>query len=191
VPDCSLFSHGWLPSQLTDSAERALEELGQPPMKLFAPSVLYTEYSSTLRKFVARRQLSPSFAQTSFNALLSFRIEIVPTDETLIRRAWEIAVDLGQSDTFDALGYATAEAYDAEFWTCDRRFANAAGGRGCPRLHFVLRIQGWTDVVSWWQTSMVGDTGDPTLGLCRQIHQLPRLRAALHVYCWRAGVLRE
>ena len=78
-------------------------------MKLVAPSVLYTEFSSALRKFVARRQLTSSFAETLFEALLSFRMEIVPTDEALIRRAWEIAVDLGQSDTFDALGYATAE----------------------------------------------------------------------------------
>ncbi len=69
--------------------------------------------------------------------LLAMGIVIVPTDEAVILRAWDIATDLGQSDTFDALGYAVAEAYDGEFWTCDQRFANAAAGRDYPRLRFV------------------------------------------------------
>ena len=53
----------------------------------------------------------------------------VGTSPALLDRAWEIATLLGQSDVFDSLGYAVAEAEGAEFWTSDRRFANATAGR--------------------------------------------------------------
>ena len=36
-----------------------------------------------------------------------------------------------------AAGYATAEALDAEFWTSDRRFANAARQASLERLRFI------------------------------------------------------
>ena len=137
MPDCSLFSHGWLPSQLTVPAEQALNVLRQSEVRVLSPAVLVTEFSSLLRKLMARRQVERALADRLLRDLLSFRIELVPTDEQLLLRAWDIATDLGQSDTFDALGYATAEAYGAEFWTCDRRLANAAAGRDYPRLRFI------------------------------------------------------
>ena len=137
VPDCSLFGHGWLPSQYTVTAEHAVAELAQRRLRRVSSLTLYLEFPSLLRKLVNRRQMASADARDLHERLLGLTIDIVPIDDALLRRAWDIATDLGQSDTFDALGYATAEAYDAEFWTCDRRFANAAAGRDYPRLRFI------------------------------------------------------
>ena len=122
---------------MTATAAEALIQLGDPGIRRLTPAVLFSEFPSLLRKLIARRHLEVGEGARILRALIALKVEVVPTDERLILRAWDIATDLGQSDTFDALGYATAEAYDAEFWTCDRRFANAAAGRDYPRLRFI------------------------------------------------------
>lgn len=50
---------------------------------------------------------------------------------------FELAVRLGQSDTFDATGYVIAQRYGAEFWVSDVRFANAAAAAGLTGIRVI------------------------------------------------------
>lgn len=115
------------------TVERAIRDGDQFAM----PESLFVEFLSVLRKQVTRGRLSSDEANIIRDELLAIPVVVLPTGAATLRRAWELAVDLNQSDVFDALGYAAAEAYDAEFWTSDARFANAAQGAGLPRLRHV------------------------------------------------------
>ena len=84
-----------------------------------------------------RRQITTVEADEAFAELRSLDILILPLDDNLLARAYELAKLLNQSDVFDAAGYATAEAYGADFWTSDRRFANAAQAAGLDNVRFI------------------------------------------------------
>ncbi len=112
----------------------SLIHTGRP---LAAPDSLFLEYESLLRKAVNRRQITVREADNAFEDLRSLQVTIIPLDEPLLARAYELAKLLGQSDVFDAAGYATAEAYGAEFWTSDRRFANAANTANLGSVRFI------------------------------------------------------
>lgn len=104
---------------------------------LAAPDVLFIEYYSLVRKTINRGQVSSTEADSSIEEVRRLPTLIIPLDDHLLTRAYELAKQLGQSDVFDAAGNATAEAYGAEFWTSDRRFANAANAAGLANVRFI------------------------------------------------------
>jgi predicted nucleic acid-binding protein len=53
------------------------------------------------------------------------------------KASFELALRLGQSDSFDATGYAIAEAIGGELWTSDRRFVNAATSAGLTAARLI------------------------------------------------------
>jgi predicted nucleic acid-binding protein len=135
--DTSLLVHASVPSQFTASAAQALADIATQSDAMYGAPGIYAEFPSVLRRFVNQRTLRASRADELLNWFLDLDIEpLVPT-RALQERSWAIASRLGQSDTFDAMGYAVAEAIEGEFWTSDRRFANAAAGAGLARVRFV------------------------------------------------------
>lgn len=128
--DTSLLSHALISHQRTESAVNSLDELRREGHDPICADSMFVEFTSLLRKFVNQQRLSGQVAAVVLDELLEFRIELIPVHEALVRRAFEIATQLGQSDTFDAMGYAVAEAEGGEFWTSDQRFANAAHAQG-------------------------------------------------------------
>ncbi len=100
------------------------------------PPAHVLEFGSLVRKAVTRRELALECA----NAIVQDAIDLLEPSvwfpETFFR-AYELASRLNQSDIFDAAGYATAETLDAEFWTSDRRFANAAAHAGLQHVRFI------------------------------------------------------
>lgn len=134
--DCSLLAHALIETQRTEQAQRAFADLIRNEVELIATPALLLEFSSSLLKLRNRGDLPAEQAQRLHRLVLSMHT-LVPLPVGVFERAWQVANELGQSDTFDALGYAAAEASEAEFWTSDRRFRNAAASRRLPGVVFV------------------------------------------------------
>lgn len=116
----------------------ALDALVRTDEPLTSTDALFLEYLSLLRKATNRGHVTSVEADRAFQELRHLDILIIPLDDHLLARAYELAKLLGQSDVFDAAGYAVAEAYGAEFWTSDRRFANAASAANLAAVRFVV-----------------------------------------------------
>lgn len=81
--------------------------------------------------------MTPTTADGMMDFVMKLVVSRVEPSDAVLGRAWSIAATLGQSDVFDALGYAVAEEIGAEFWTSDLRFHNAAAGAGLSGIRFV------------------------------------------------------
>lgn len=104
---------------------------------MFGAPALFLEFPSLLRRSVNKRALAATDAASVFSHFVNLPIVRAPYDDALVRRAWELAIRLDQSDVFDAIGYALAERIDGEFWTCDGRFARAAANVRLPGVRLV------------------------------------------------------
>ena len=128
--DCAFLAQALIPTQHTPGAIAVLEELLSTGVELIASPGLQLEFPSLLRRLVARGILVDEEVGSLFEIFLDLGVQPVQLDRQMLRRAWDISVDLGQSDLFDAAGYVVAEATDGEFVTSDVRFTNAALNRG-------------------------------------------------------------
>jgi predicted nucleic acid-binding protein len=135
--DTSLLVHATVARQQTSAARAALTQIVAEGHRMFGAPGLHLEYPSLLRRLISQRRLAQDEGDALFGAFLASDIIPVPLSTPLQERAWELARRLGQSDTFDAMGYAVAEEIDGEFWTSDRRFANAASGARLARVRFI------------------------------------------------------
>jgi predicted nucleic acid-binding protein len=91
-------------------------------VSLHAPHLLDVEVVSVLRGLALGRKLAPDAAEqarTDYFALTIARYEL----SGLADRVWELRHSY---TTYDASYLALAEALDAPFYTCDRKFASAA-----------------------------------------------------------------
>ena len=126
-----------MPGQATDAAIDAVASISRGGHIAITIGEFLAEFDSLLRKLVTVRRATLAEANEVRDRAMSIHEVVVPVGSVVRQRAWELAARLGQSDVFDALGYAAAEAYDAEFWTSDGRFANAAQGAALSRLRHV------------------------------------------------------
>ncbi len=90
-----------------------------------APALLYYEVTNALRRYVIHGVLLPQEAVRLLDIALRFEIAIYE-DADLHRRALKLAEALSLPATCDAHYLALAERLNAEFWTADRRLAQAA-----------------------------------------------------------------
>ena len=137
VPDCSFLSHAFVPQQHTASAVAAFDAANRTGHEFLAPSVVLVEFLSLLRKLRTRRSLGPELTREILEYVMSLLTRRAEPSDAALARAWSIATRLGQSDVFDALGYAVAEEIGAEFWTSDLRFHNAAVREGLSGMRFI------------------------------------------------------
>jgi predicted nucleic acid-binding protein len=133
--DSSFLVHATIPSQATPDAIALLRELRNGD--LGASPGTHLEFTSFLRKLVTQRRVTREAGQRMLDAFLELEIEPLPFGPTELREAWDVATQLNQGDVFDSMGYVLARSLDAEFVTCDRRFANAAGAQGLEGVRFV------------------------------------------------------
>jgi predicted nucleic acid-binding protein len=125
-----------VPSQLTREARQALNTALKDDHVRIVSGTVIVEFGSALLKLVRRNRLGPQQAHVIYDAVEALSLHIVD-DPRIYRRGYELAEELEQADTFDATGYALTEALDGEFWTADRRFANAANAVGLPGIRLV------------------------------------------------------
>ena len=101
-----------------------------------APSLLFSEFPSLLRKLISQRRLTPSEGEVLFELFRLLPVEPVNVTARSLQESWDLATRLGQSDTFDSMAYVVAVDQGATLWTCDRRFANAARAAGLTSVRY-------------------------------------------------------
>lgn len=136
VLDTSFLAHALVPSQQTPESAEALVRLIASDDNIVIPAPLIVEFGSLVRKAANLGRVSVVEAQEIFSYVFDLKA-IMDVTPGLLSRGYEIAEKLSQSDTFDSTGYVLAEAVGGEFWTADRRFANAARAAGLSAVRYV------------------------------------------------------
>jgi predicted nucleic acid-binding protein len=137
VLDTSFLTHALIPSQATPDAMRELERLSASGSELRVAAVVFSEFPSVLRKLENQNKLAREDAQQLFDIFRRLNLTSVNSSPRLLQRSWSLSIQLQQSDTFDSMGYAVAEAAGADLWLSDDRFNRAATRRKLPHLRYV------------------------------------------------------
>lgn len=93
---------------------------------IVAPPLFRPEALSVLRRSVHRRILSEEEGNRAFEALEKLEIEI-REPPTLYHVAWQLAHQLNRPTIYDCCYVALGDILSCDFWTADRRLANAIG----------------------------------------------------------------
>jgi predicted nucleic acid-binding protein len=91
-----------------------------------APPLFRSETLSVVRRSVYRGVLSRDDGDAAAQQLLVLPIQIREPPE-LYQRAWQLSVRYHRPTVYDCCYLALAEIEQCEFWTADRRLANAVG----------------------------------------------------------------
>lgn len=117
-----------LTERYTPEARDLLGEWQQQRTAVFAPWLLPFEVTNVIydrvRQNLVTSDYAPQLLTTLFGLLTTF-----DDDVSLQVRAIEIALDIGQTTSYDAHYAALAEREACDCWTADRRFWQAATER--------------------------------------------------------------
>ncbi len=91
--------------------------------QLLAPTLLRSQVLSLLYRAVDRGELTKSEGEERLNYVRGLRMRLLG-DRVLQSVAWEVATQLGWSDTFDAEYVALTQLQADAFITLDRRLAD-------------------------------------------------------------------
>lgn len=69
--------------------------------------------------------------------LFALEVEMLPLDNALCKSALRWAERLQQSQAYDAFYIALAEHLQTDFWTADKRLANATQQLGLTWVHWI------------------------------------------------------
>lgn len=94
-------------------------------VRIVAPSLVWYEVISTVRKHHQRGELSDERARLALNLILDLPLTDV-AGEALHRAAYEFAARLGHLVTYDAHYLAAAALSQCPLWTADRRMYDSA-----------------------------------------------------------------
>lgn len=121
-------------------SQKALDQFNQwqaERSKIIVPSLWRYEVLSALRKAIAMGFLTHDNAIAALKELSAMDYQEIPlsslSDETIL--IW--AERIGQIVTYDAVYLALSEKIGAEFWTADKRLAEAAQGTGANWVHLL------------------------------------------------------
>lgn len=105
--------------------ERVEARLFERPVALHAPHLLDVEVVQVLRRFEARKELSPARGAAAVSLLEALPLRRHP-HTPLLTRMWSLRANL---TAYDAAYVALAEALGAVLVTCDVRLGRAPGLR--------------------------------------------------------------
>ena len=95
------------------------------------------EVISILRQYVYRKIISPASAREAVDGVFALEVELIRVDNLLCKRALDWADSIHHSKVYDAIYLALAEKLGAEFWSSDKKLANAAHAAGAPWVHWM------------------------------------------------------
>ena len=96
--------------------------------EVVAPGLFVFECASALRRMVVRRDLEEEPARQALGLLLTMPVSL-RAPEGLVKRAWDLARDLGRPSAYDCFYLGVAELLGIQCWTADRRLYNAVRKR--------------------------------------------------------------
>ncbi len=105
--------------------------------RLLVPSLWEYEVVTGLRRAYVQGLLTREEMKFTLDELLAMALEVAPGSSERHHRALVWAERLGQARAYDAQYLALAELFEAEFWTGDRRLANAAHQLGLTWVRWV------------------------------------------------------
>jgi predicted nucleic acid-binding protein len=105
--------------------------------QLVAPTLWLAECISAIRSLIYSRTVLSAEGHAAIRDLFALEVELVSLDEPLCHAALDWAARIGQAKAYDAFYLALADRLGAEFWTADRRLANAARQTGMSSAHWV------------------------------------------------------
>ncbi len=109
----------------TPTCRALMRAVARAQTPICVPMLWEYEITSTLRKFQAAGRLSANEAETGLIQLSQLKIERIPPDINLHKRALSWAASANQMVAYDAQYLALAESLGAEMWTADKRLYNA------------------------------------------------------------------
>ncbi|MBC6420925.1 MAG: type II toxin-antitoxin system VapC family toxin [Hormoscilla sp. SP12CHS1] len=137
MPDSNIFIALVISLPYSQAAIDKMAEWEQQNVELLVPTLWSYEVASTLRKAVATRSISSEEAVEDMQDILSMNIPQVPPTPALHQQALIWAGRLNQIVAYDAAYLALAESQEAEFWTADRRIADAARNLNISWVHHI------------------------------------------------------
>lgn len=116
---------------LRTDAGRAVEtRLFRHGEAMHAPALVDLEVAQVLRRYVARKEMTPLRALAAIEMMVRFPLERY-THDPLLPRIWELRDHL---TAYDAAYVVLAEGLHAPLLTCDARLARAPGIRAVVEL---------------------------------------------------------
>jgi predicted nucleic acid-binding protein len=107
---------------------------GEP---LWAPTLWTAEAVSAIRRAIYARIIGTERGLQAIDDLFALEVELLPMEIHRCQSALEWAGRLNQARAYDGFYLALAEELGAEFWTADRRLANAAEQAGVTWAHWI------------------------------------------------------
>lgn len=129
-----------LQEKWTPKAKALLTHIERQEALLNAPVLARYEIISVIRKVVWQKRLTSDEGEEALTKLLNYPIEY-HFDDTLLRRAYELATRFNRPTAYDSQYLAVAERHDCPFWTADERLFNTVHGD----LNWVRWIGHFTD----------------------------------------------
>jgi len=119
----------------SDAVRTLWERWERDDIQIVAPTLVWYEIASSLRKKVVREALTEDEAGDALDKLLRLQLSMlsIPGHQ---RRAWEMANELDRPQAYDSHYLAVAEYADCPFWTADRRLYNAVKDK-FKRIHLI------------------------------------------------------
>lgn len=139
VIDASLAVWAVLPSMQDEGVDAigAFAKWHTEGRRLVAPTLWSAEATSSIRRAVYLKAISEQKGHEAIGKIFALSIETSPADELLCKAALSWATRLQQVRAYDAFYLALAERLQVEFWTADRRLANAAQQLGVNWVHWI------------------------------------------------------
>ncbi|HEX8230644.1 MAG TPA: type II toxin-antitoxin system VapC family toxin [Chloroflexia bacterium] len=119
-----------------DAPRRVLTWLKQG-IRLAVPEWWTVECVSGIRMSLYAKRITTTQADAAIESLFMIEVQTQPIDLSLCRAALNWASRLQQRRAYDALYLALAERMQTEFWTADKRLANAAQQLGVTWVHWI------------------------------------------------------
>jgi predicted nucleic acid-binding protein len=136
--DASVVLWALTPAPLSDQAEAALKKWRQERRTLVAPALFAFEVTSSLRRLVYLKELTPEEGERAFEKFLGIDVRLSHR-RGIFSLAWDLAKRFDLPRAYDTAYLALAQLRNCEFWTADERLYNAVG----KELHWVNWLGQW------------------------------------------------
>lgn len=122
--DASLIVWTLVPAPLSDAAEALLSKWQREQVTLIAPALFAFEVTSSLRRLVSLKEITPEEGEEAFEKFLKIDIRLSHR-QAIFPLAWELAKQFNRPRAYDAAYLAMAQLSNCEFWTADEKLYNA------------------------------------------------------------------
>lgn len=140
VVDSNLIVAIVLPLPYSDQATQKIIDWRRAGTELLAPVLLEYEVAAILRQAVVAQWMTTDLAIEAMDKILALNVRCLAPTTGLHERALRWAERLGHSKAYDTQFMALAEQEGSEFWTADRRLANAANQVGAHWVHWIGKV---------------------------------------------------